>query len=146
MVTSGEIVRSLGLLFYVCSSRPIAPTGIPLQPNTRPFSLFFADFRDSQAISRPNEYYPFRPYWSFLSEPSGLLRLYSMAFVLFEYYFEIAVRSGGPDPGPGPDLEEVMQLTGSDIETLLVRSANLTDMEDQVEANLHLRTEESVQK
>lgn len=125
LLAAQELVRGLGLVFGLLTTTTVETTGVPVQPNLRPWPAYVADHRES-----PFSTLPMRSYWSFLSERNAFERLFSCSLLLFDTLYEGDLARRG---GKGQvDVDSVMKQTGLQIEALLVRSANLGAMEEEL--------------
>jgi len=122
IIVAMELVRSLGLTFYVFSTKTVPPSVRPIQPNVRPYPSFQIDFVPKERLKHPDTFYPMRSFWNFVAEKDGFERCFSAAFLLFEHFFE----QNSFDP------ELTMQQTGEAFEELLSVSESVSSLEKKV--------------
>lgn len=130
LIAAQEIVRALGLVFCLLTTTVVEPTGVPVQPNLRPWPAFVADYRGS-----PTAKFPMRAFWSFLCEPGAFERLFSCSLLVFDTLYDEASFLADGSEGEhncGADADAVMKRAGSHIEALLVRSPSLGAIEEAV--------------
>lgn len=119
IIVAMEIARSLGLVLYLFSTVEFQPGAVPVQPNVAPTPPFFSDFLDTVALKKPERYYPMRTWWKIVQEGDVFLRLFSLSFLVFDFFFETAYE----------DPQAALQRTGNLVEEFLNTSDSLSEVE-----------------
>ena len=84
IVVAMELVRIIGLTFFLLHTREQETPAHPVQPDTRCMVPFEVDWQEIATVRT----YPMRPFWGYVTKSDGFERLFCCAYMVYDSIYD----------------------------------------------------------